>query len=60
MALRLGISSPEESLQASSSGKLQGSEGGVLDTPGSVESRVLFVEDETKVALFEVQTTNVW
>ena len=60
MALRLGISSPEESLQASSSGKLQGSEGGVLDTPGSAESRVLFVEDETKVALFEVQTTNVW
>jgi hypothetical protein len=53
LALTLGVASPSIKVGASSSGKFQGSEGGVVDTPD--QGRVLFAEDdETKVELFEV------
>ena len=57
LALSLGVPSPymEGLTHASSSGKLEGSKGGVLNTPGPDQSRVLFAEDdEMKVELFEV------
>jgi hypothetical protein len=53
IALALGVVSPSLEAGASSSGKFQGSEGGVVDTPGPDQGRVLFAEDdETKVELF--------
>ncbi len=54
LSLSLGVASPSME-GASSSGKLEGSEGGVLNTPGPDQGRVLFAEDdEMKVELFEV------
>jgi hypothetical protein len=55
LALLLGVAFPSLEVGASSSGKFQGSKGGVVDTPGPDQGRVLFAEDdETRVELFEV------
>ncbi len=50
LALTPGVAPPSLEAGASSSDKFQGSKGGVVDTPGPDQGRVLFAEDgETKV-----------